>query len=245
MKFLKAIGWFIVIIFVCGAIETLTNIKNPGMNFMLDLYSVLAFIFIVISSLLISTLLSQKLRRLISANKFSKYINKISISICALISLVIMSNISSVINSQQASNLGFSSKEEFQAASKLNYFDVNEYHQHLSEVEQERQIKIAEEKRKEAEEEAKCNSSPICYLNHHAAISNDCSGAVQQLARFEWKWTSDNHFDTASWIDNEHTLILISGYNAKAQNGFGAWSTIHTVCLYDTTKGTVENANWG
>ncbi|MCK1640471.1 zinc ribbon domain-containing protein [Bradyrhizobium sp. 157] len=97
--------------------------------------------------------------------------------------------------------------------------------------------------KKEAEEEARCNSDLKCLGNKKSIeASFKCAPNVEKLAKnnFEWidKWY-ESKFSRFGWKDKNNLVITYVGDKIKFQNGFGAWVLSRYECDYSIPTSTV------
>jgi hypothetical protein len=140
--------------------------------------------------------------------------------------------VSQFIVDQDAQAEGFADEEDRAMAREAGFQDASEWAKQRSTV-------IAAKQRKEDEA---CIADVSCWAKRHLQeASRVCSTAIEQQARFDYRWEAmrPDRFTSAIMHNNGQQISFI-GNALKLQNGFGAWLPYSYNCRYDIgTKAVV------
>jgi hypothetical protein len=125
----------------------------------------------------------------------------------------------------QAQAEGFASQEDRALAHEAGFRDPREWAGQRSSVMAAKQL----------EADPACVADVSCWAKRHLQeASRVCSAAVEQQARFDFRWEASrpDRFTSAIMHNNGRQISFI-GDALKLQNGFGAWLTYSYNCRYD------------
>lgn len=86
-------------------------------------------------------------------------------------------------------------------------------------------------------QEPPCEDNATCMFDALASVK--CSEAVEQLAKYDYEWTSgwktfySGRFSEIKWADKSSGIIAAGGNEIKFQNGFGVYQRYTYVCSFD------------
>lgn len=155
----------------------------------------------------------------------------------------------------RAQKLGFKDGRDFSHARENNITNATDYANYLAEQKSKAEAKAAqdaalaaekEQKAKEQEIECMRSDNPECYISKHERGDYVCEKAVEDSAKYEFKWTdgiTEPKFSSLSWYDKNRRLVTLYGHRAQAQNGFGAFKNIQYSCTYNADTGEVLSTN--
>lgn len=180
-----------------------------------------------------------------------KYVNNYTVPVL-IIGLAILASASrSSSDEARAHNLGFKDGREFSHARENNITNTTDYAKYLAEQKSKAESKAAqdaalaaEKEQKAREEEIECmrSDNPECYISKHERGDYVCAKAVEDSAKYDFKWTdgfTEPKFSNLSWYDKDRKLVTLYGHRAQAQNGFGAFKHIEYSCTYNADTGEV------
>jgi hypothetical protein len=140
--------------------------------------------------------------------------------------------VSQFVVDEQAQAEGFASQEDRALAHEAGFQDPREWANQRSTV-------IAA---KQLEADQECVADVSCWAKRHLPeASRVCSAAIEQQARFDFRWEASrpDRFTSAIMHNNGQQISFI-GDALKLQNGFGAWLPYSYNCRYDVgTKAVV------
>lgn len=151
----------------------------------------------------------------------------------------------------RAQKLGFKDGKEFSHARVNNITNTADYAKFQAEQKAKAEAKAAqdaalaaekEQKAKEAEIECMRSDNPECYISKHERGDYVCEKAVEDSAKYDFKWTdgiTEPKFSSLSWYDKDRKLVTLYGHRAQAQNGFGAFKNIEYSCTFNADTGEV------
>ncbi|WAT08862.1 hypothetical protein [Rouxiella badensis] len=191
-----------------------------------------------------------------------KLINNYTVPLLIIGLIVVASFALSLSDEHRAEKLGFKDGEEFSIARENNIENVADYVKFKKDIEiKEKEEKIKEkekaahdallaadkeqkEKQEEKQKEAKCFNDAYCYASKHKDGDYVCKIAVENSAKYEFKWTDgilEQKFSSYSWYDKSNKLVTLFGNRAQAQNGFGAFKNVEYSCTFNADTGEVLN----
>ncbi|MFI3036984.1 hypothetical protein ACH54D_08995 [Atlantibacter hermannii] len=180
-----------------------------------------------------------------------KFVNNYTIPVLIVMLVIVASIARSSSDESRAVTLGFKDGKEFAAARENNITNTADYVKFLAEQKTKAAEKAAHEEllaaqkeQRAKEEEAECLrlDNPECYISKHERGDYMCAKAVEDSAKYEFKWTdgiTEPKFSSLSWYDKNRRLVTLYGHRAQAQNGFGAFKNIHYSCTYNADTGEV------
>ena len=90
------------------------------------------------------------------------------------------------------------------------------------------------EKDQEAAKDLTCRQDWQCWYDKHSSeLSVYCAERIENLAKYDYDWTSWTRFPKARWEDKEEGTIRAWGDELKFQNGFSAWQRVRYFCTYN------------
>lgn len=156
--------------------------------------------------------------------KVSRTIGKWGLSL-ALVAMFGAPILSQLVVDQDAQAEGFASEEDRALAQEAGFQDASEWADHRSAF-------IATRQRKEDEA---CIADVSCWAKRYLQeASRVCSAAIEQQARFDYRWEAPrpDRFTSAIMHENGQQISFI-GDALKLQNGFGSWLPYSYNCRYD------------
>lgn len=195
-----------------------------------------------------------------------KLVNNYTVPVLIIVLAFVASAARSSSDEARAQKLGFKDGKEFSVARENNISNVDDY----AKFAEEQRIKAAEkaaqdaalaaekaaqdaalaaekeQKAKEQEIECMRSDNPECYISKHERGDYVCEKAVEDSAKYEFKWTdgiTEPKFSSLSWYDKNRRLVTLYGHRAQAQNGFGAFKNIQYSCTYNADTGEVLSTN--
>lgn len=182
-----------------------------------------------------------------------KFVNNYTVPVLIIVLAVAASAARSSSDEARSQKLGFKNGKEFAIARENNITNVADY----AKFAEEQRIKAAEKAAQDAvlalekeqkakEEEAKCLDDAECYSSKHHRGDYICKVAVENSARYQFKWTDgviEPKFSSYSWYDKDNKLVTLYGHRAQAQNGFGAFKNIQYSCTFNADTGEVLSTN--
>ncbi len=189
--------------------------------------------------------------------KYSPYkiVNNYTVPVLIIVLAFVASTARSSSDEARAQTLGFKDGKEFSVARENNITNPADYARFLAEQKAKAAEKAAkdaalaaEKERQLKEEEAECLrlDNPECYISKHERGDYICEKAVEDSAKYEFKWTDEvlePKFSSLSWYDKDKKLVTLYGHRAQAQNGFGAFKNIEYACTYNADTGEVLSTN--
>ncbi|WP_346799542.1 hypothetical protein [Klebsiella pneumoniae] len=184
-----------------------------------------------------------------------KLVNNYTVPVLIIVLAFVASTARSSSDEARANKLGFKDGKEFANARENNIENPNDYAKYLTEQKAKAAEKAAqdavlaaEKEQKAKEEEAEClrRDNPECYISKHERGDYICAKAVEDSAKYEFKWTdgiTEPKFSSLSWYDKNRRLVTLYGHRAQAQNGFGAFKNIEYSCTYNADTGEVLSTN--
>lgn len=184
-----------------------------------------------------------------------KFVNNYTVPVLIIVLAFVASTARSSSDEARAHKLGFEDGKEFATARENNIENPTDYARYLTEQKAKAAEKVAqdavlaaEKEQKAKEEEAEClrRDNPECYISKHERGDYMCTKAVEDSAKYEFKWTdgiTEPKFSSLSWYDKNRRLVTLYGHRAQAQNGFGAFKNIEYSCTYNADTGEVLSTN--
>jgi hypothetical protein len=184
-----------------------------------------------------------------------KLVNNYTVPVLIIVLAFVASTASSSSDEARAQKLGFKDGKEFAKAHENNIANPTDYAKYLTEQKAKAAEKAAheallaaEKEQKAKGEEAECLrlDNPECYISKHERGDYMCAKAVEESAKYEFKWTdgiTEPKFSSLSWYDKNRRLVTLYGHRAQAQNGFGAFKNIQYSCTYNADTGEVLSTN--
>lgn len=184
-----------------------------------------------------------------------KFFNNYTVPILIIVLAFVASAARSSSDDARAQKLGFKDGREFSIARENNITNPIDYSKYLIEQKAKAAEKAAhealltaEKEQKAKDEEAECLrlDNPECYIAKHERGDYMCAKAVEDSAKYEFKWTdgiTEPKFSSLSWYDKNRRLVTLYGHRAQAQNGFGAFKNIQYSCTYNADTGEVLSTN--
>ena len=112
----------------------------------------------------------------------------------------------------------------------------------------------AEDKIKQAQEDAKCAADLQCSASKfNFSAESQCGEALKEQAKIIAKWDyqigseKDGYsgmLEQIRWGTDKKSQIIYSGTQAKFQNGFGAWQHVPYECTFDIASNKVVDARF-
>lgn len=182
-----------------------------------------------------------------------KFVNNYTVP-ALIIGLAVVASIARSSSDEfRAQKLGFKDGKEFATAREHNITNTADY----AKFEEEQRVKVAEKAAEDAllaaekeqkakEEEAQCLEDAHCYASKHQAGDYICKVAVENSAKYQFKWTDgvlEPKFSAYSWQDKNRKLVTLYGHRAQAQNAFGAFKNVEYSCTFNADTGEVLNVN--
>ncbi|RDT56966.1 hypothetical protein DXF93_00120 [Escherichia coli] len=180
-----------------------------------------------------------------------KFVNNYTVPVLIIGLAIAASAARSSSDEARAQKLGFKDGREFSHARENNITNTADYVKFLAEQKTKAAEKAAHEEllaaqkeQRAKEEEAECLrlDNPECYISKHERGDYMCAKAVEDSAKYEFKWTdgiTEPKFSSLSWYDKNRRLVTLYGHRAQAQNGFGAFKNIQYSCTYNADTGEV------
>lgn len=180
-----------------------------------------------------------------------KLVNNYTVPVLIIGLAIIASTARSSSDEARAHKLGFKDGREFSHARENNITNTTDYAKYLAEQKSKAEVKAAndaalaaEKEQKAKEEEMECirSDNPECYILKHERGNYVCEKAVEDSAKYDFKWTdgvTELKFSSSSWFDKDRKLVTLYGHRAQAQNGFGAFKNIRYSCTYNADTGEV------
>jgi hypothetical protein len=184
-----------------------------------------------------------------------KFVNNYTVPLLIIVLAFVASSASSSSNEARAQKLGFKDGKEFAAARENDITNPTDYAKFLADQKVKAAEKAAhetllaaEKEQKAKQEEAECLrlDNPECYISKHERGDYMCAKAVEDSAKYEFKWTDgmlEPKFSSLSWYDKNRKLVTLYGHRAQAQNGFGAFKNVQYSCTYNADTGEVLSTN--
>lgn len=184
-----------------------------------------------------------------------KFVNNYTVPVLIIVLAFVASTARSSSDEARAQKLGFKDGKEFATARENNITNPTDYAKYLAEQKAKAEEKAAheaslaaEKEQKAKDEEAECLQldNPECYISKHERGDYMCAKAVEDSAKYEFKWTdgfTEPKFSSLSWHDRSRRLVTLYGHRAQAQNGFGAFKNIQYSCTYNADTGEVLSTN--
>lgn len=185
-----------------------------------------------------------------------KFVNNYTVPVLIIALALVASTARSSSDEARAHKLGFKDGKEFSTARENNITNPTDYAKYLAEQKAKAAAKAAheallaaEKEQKAQQEEAECLrlDNPECYILKHERGDYMCAKAVEDSAKYEFKWTdgiTEPKFSSLSWYDKNRRLVTLYGHRAQAQNGFGAFKNIQYSCTYNADTGEVLSTNF-
>ncbi|HBS1994880.1 TPA: hypothetical protein MAD10_001217 [Klebsiella quasipneumoniae subsp. quasipneumoniae] len=180
-----------------------------------------------------------------------KLVNNYTVPVLIIVLAVVASIARSSSDEARAQKLGFKDGRDFSHARENNITNATDYAKYLAEQKSKAEAKAAQDaalaaekdqKAKEQEIECMRSDNPECYISKHERGDYVCEKAVEDSAKYEFKWTdgiTEPKFSSLSWYDKNRRLVTLYGHRAQAQNGFGAFKNIQYSCTYNADTGEV------
>ncbi|HAH9746243.1 TPA: hypothetical protein HIF17_003035 [Escherichia coli] len=180
-----------------------------------------------------------------------KLVNNYTVPVMIIGLAIAASSARSSSDEARAQKLGFKDGREFSVARENNITNTADYAKYLAEQKAKAEAKVAqdaalaaEKEQKAKEEEIECmrSDNPECYILKHERGDYVCEKAVEDSAKYDFKWTdgiTEPKFSSLSWYDKDRKLVTLYGHRAQAQNGFGAFKNIQYSCTYNADTGEV------
>ena len=184
-----------------------------------------------------------------------KFVNNYTVPVLIIMLAFVASTARLLSDETRAQKLGFKDGKEFVNARENNITNPTDYAKFLAEQKAKAAEKAAQEaslaaekEQKAKQEEAECLrlDNPECYISKHERGDYMCAKAVEDSAKYEFKWTdgiTEPKFSSLSWYDKNRRLVTLYGHRAQAQNGFGAFKNIQYSCTYNADTGEVLSTN--
>lgn len=184
-----------------------------------------------------------------------KFVNNYTVPVLIIALAFVASTARSSSDEARAQKLGFKDGKEFSTARENNITNPTDYAKYLAEQKAKAAAKAAheallaaEKEQKAQQEEAECLrlDNPECYISKHERGDYMCAKAVEDSAKYEFKWTdgiTEPKFSSLSWYDKNRRLVTLYGHRAQAQNGFGAFKNIQYSCTFNADTGEVLSTN--
>lgn len=184
-----------------------------------------------------------------------KFVNNYTVPVLIIGLAITASAARSSSDEAIAQKLGFKDGREFSHARENNITNTADYAKYQAEQKAKAEAKAAqdavlaaEKEQKAKEEEIECmrSDNPECYISKHERGEYVCEKAVEDSAKYDFKWTdgiTEAKFSNLSWFDKDRKLVTLYGHRAQAQNGFGAFKNIQYSCTYNADTGEVLNVD--
>ncbi len=155
---------------------------------------------------------------------------------------------------QKATNLGFTSIEEYREAISNDAKTKEEWDKKKREIAKEKfaiELKKYEKSKAERiakdEEEKKCRQDVQCWADRNMIQADVyCQEQIERLAKYESRWSDEfleNKFDRAEWKNKDKGIVSYVGDKIQLQNGFGSYQNHIYRCDYDTLNEQVINVS--